>query len=144
MRATAASLTTNISKGSYSVWVDGCDGSWGAFDLVVTLTDPHPANDRCDDVPSLFAATTVKGTTANATDDYGSGPFSSECGGEPKLPGPDVVYSYTTSWDGAVGGLRRLCWDGRGVRVPRSSRRARQPGLARVRGLCRRPQLHRR
>jgi hypothetical protein len=89
-----ASLTApSLPAGLYYLWVDGAQGTAGAFDLTVELqaAPPPPTNDLCQGAIALPLATgvvTVTGTTVSAGDDASllctvpSGGFS-----------PDVVYT---------------------------------------------------
>ncbi len=83
----------SLPAGLYYLWVDGAQGTAGAFDLNVELAapPPPPANDMCPGAITLALASgpvTVTGTTVSAGDDahlsctIPSGAFS-----------PDVVYT---------------------------------------------------
>lgn len=89
----ATLLMPSLPAGQYFVWVDGVQGTAGAFDLAVDLSaaPPAPPNDDCSSAKPLSLASgpvTVTGTTVSAHDDahlsctlpYGG--FS-----------PDVVYT---------------------------------------------------
>jgi hypothetical protein len=64
----------SLPPGLYSLWVDGLEGTGGAFDLMVDLqaAPPPPANDVCAGAVTLQLASgpvTVTGTTVSANDD---------------------------------------------------------------------------
>jgi hypothetical protein len=64
----------SLPPGQYFVWVDGVDGTAGAFDLAVELVaaPPPPSNDVCGAAQSISLASgpvTVMGTTVSASDD---------------------------------------------------------------------------
>lgn len=91
--STALLVAPSLPAGLYYLWVDGVQGTAGAFDLVVELQapPPPPSNDVCMGaiaLPLATGAVTVTGTTVSAGDDASllctvpSGSFS-----------PDVVYT---------------------------------------------------
>ncbi len=91
--STAALSIPSLPQGEYFLWVDGLQGTSGAFELGVELAaaPSPPANDTCGAAASLALASgvvTVTGTTVSAGDDASLwctepiGSFS-----------PDVVYA---------------------------------------------------
>ncbi len=84
------SLTTT---GTYYLWVDGVNGSSGAYSLQVTRNSvPAGTGERCNSpLPLIFSGTsaTTSGTTSTATHDH-----QGSCGGS----GNDLVYTFTTSF----------------------------------------------
>lgn len=70
----ATLLAPSLPAGLYYLWVDGVQGTSGAFDLTVELqaAPPPPGNDVCSGATPLPLATgvvTVTGTTISAGDD---------------------------------------------------------------------------
>lgn len=91
--STASLLSPSLPAGLYTLWVDGVQGTRGAFELTVELSvaPAVPANDVCMAPGALALASgvvTVSGTTVSAGDDTDllctvpTGGYS-----------PDVVYS---------------------------------------------------
>lgn len=88
---------SNLDAGTYYLWVDALNGTFGPFDLAVTLSDfaPPPLNDVCVNDGGTGAVVlpsdggTVNGTLAGAASD-----IAGSCG----ISGsPDVAYVITTT-----------------------------------------------
>jgi len=90
----AAALTLpSLPAGLYFLWVDGLQGTAGAFELTIDLqaAPPPPQNDVCTAAPPLALASgvvTATGTTVSAGDDA-----SLWCTEPLGAFSPDVVYS---------------------------------------------------
>lgn len=90
----ATLVLPRLSAGDYVLWVDGDQGSSGAFELQVDLlpAPPAPPNDRCVGAQPVDLLTTqqvtVQGTTEAANDD-----FAAVCA--VGASSPDVVYAVT-------------------------------------------------
>ncbi len=86
---------TNLDAGTYYLWVDGLNGTFGAFDLSVSVSDfaPPPPNDVCFSDGGTGATVVppdggnVAGTLAGATTH-----IASSCGA---AGSPDVAYTIT-------------------------------------------------
>ncbi|MGI5864439.1 MAG: hypothetical protein ACOX6T_20635 [Myxococcales bacterium] len=101
-------VTVNaLDEGTYFIIVDGDRGSYGAFDLTVTLEDPFYLNDTCNSAFALTSGVPHTGDTNIATNDYGAShsQFTTVCqdalydiaGGQ---VGPDLVYTFTPTVSG--------------------------------------------
>jgi hypothetical protein len=84
-----------LQPGTYFLWVDGFNGTFGAFSLQVTLSPPPvpPANESCAATQPLPA---FVNNTTNATGDLRAAvdDAAGSCGG---MGGGDAVYSFTTT-----------------------------------------------
>lgn len=86
---------SNLDAGTYYLWVDALNGTFGTFDLSVTLSDwaPPPLNDVCVNDGGTGAVVlpadggTVNGTLAGAASD-----IAGSCG---TAGSPDVAYVIT-------------------------------------------------
>lgn len=95
---------TNLSAGTYFVFVDSSGGTSGAFELTVTqrAPTPAPANDNCAGAQALLFTNnvaTVSGTTFGASNSNSPTDNAPACGTDflPRRFGRDLVYSYTLS-----------------------------------------------
>jgi hypothetical protein len=82
----------------YYLWVDtsSTTASQGPFSLRVDVAGEPPPNDTCTGAIPLPLNTSVAGTTLAANNDY----TYSGAGCSNSLPGPDVVYTFTTTTAG--------------------------------------------
>jgi hypothetical protein len=100
---TVGQLTlVNQPAGTYTVWVDGANGSLGPFQLEVVTASPTPppANDTCASPAALTftnGTSSVSGSTAQAANDNSPYDLSPTCSASGKQSGRDVVYSFTLS-----------------------------------------------
>jgi hypothetical protein len=91
----AETLTAQLNAGAtYYVFVDGWQGSSGAYSLSVTVPPPGPANDFCANAQNI-SGVTGPGTSARVGGDTStaSSEGQASCGGG----GSDVFYSFTLS-----------------------------------------------
>jgi hypothetical protein len=101
LATTVGQLTlVNQPAGTYTVWVDGANGSAGPFQLEVITASPTPppANDTCASPISLTfsnSSSTVSGSTAQAANDNSPYDLSPTCSASGKQSGRDVVYAFT-------------------------------------------------
>ncbi len=89
----------NQPAGTYTVWVDGANGSAGPFQLEVLTASPTPppANDTCASPSALTftnGSSIVSGSTAQAANDNSPYDLSPTCSASGKQSGRDVVYSF--------------------------------------------------
>jgi hypothetical protein len=92
-------VINDLPAGTHFIWVDGVGGTFGKFNLEVTLETPAPPipGESCPSVVPITLTgnlTTVSGTTAGAQDDS-----KGQCGA---TTGPDVVYSFELTADQKV------------------------------------------
>jgi hypothetical protein len=97
---TVTTQLTNLAADTYFVFVDGEQGSSGAFDLSVTTSAPTlpPANDTCSAPTTLsFAGATANGTgtTVGATNGNSPTDATPSCNAYAKNFGRDAVFQYT-------------------------------------------------
>lgn len=96
-RDTVTATAKNAAPGTYYVWVDSQAGE-GDFELTVSLATDH---DTCAAPVVLAHNVPVTGSTVPAVNDYGAGPFPSECSAlGSSQPGRDLVYRYTPAVSG--------------------------------------------
>lgn len=100
--AEATGIVKRAPASTYYLWVDGVSSSTsGDFTLEVTaaIPPPRPVNNTCASATQLAFGVQVSGDTSEADLTYGPN-LPAACSSR-SVKGPDVVYSYTPTADGA-------------------------------------------